>query len=331
MLYLPPIPSPLPQEVLTILHAIRLSASSKAGIIAAGDPTAAPAPDSEEPTEHKSAVSSTALVCEPLPRDPTAIKEFMRKWAIKPPGTADDGRRIDGIVWADEWDVQRPWGIFRGSAKTEGPQGDTWAGVKDGNDKTSTAQASNSTSWTAEQAKFHFLNSMIPFLLKAPMERPIRLINVLGPFYSAAVPLLKNTAEEQGEATAQLLRPAAPRSPIVQSGKASLRNILLWRHLQKILDALASASHNEAVKQAAIPVPDRELPGGEVKEELGDGLRQRQPRGGEVEPAAVPLPTKRIDVQSNILALPVVVGFNRWGIVRPLLGLKEGSYLGWAL
>jgi hypothetical protein len=249
----------------------------------------------------------------------------MRKWAVKPPGTADDGRRIDGIVWADEWDVQRPWRIFGGGAKFEGSQGDTWAGLTEG-DNESPAQASNTT-WTAEQAKFHFLNSMLPFLLKAPMERSIRLINVLGPFYSAAVPLLKSTAEEQGLATAQLLQETEPSSPIVKSGKASLRNMLLWRHLQKILDALASASHNEAVRQAAIPVTDRELSDGAGKNEEGEGLRQRR---AEVEPPVFP-PRRRIDVQSNILALPVVVGFNRWGIVRPLLGLKEGSYLGWAL
>lgn len=328
VLYLPPIPSPLPQELLTILHAIRLSASSKAGITAAEDSATAINPESETLEEKESSVSSTALVCEPLPRNPAAIKEFMRKWAIKPPGTADDGRRIDGIVWADEWDVQRPWKIFSGGSKRKEPQGDTWAGLK--HDERSTATMPSATpTWTAEQAKFHFLNSMLPFLLKAPMERSIRLINVLGPFYSAAVPLLKSTAEEQGAATAQLLQATEPRSPIVQSGKASLRNMLLWRHLQKILNALASATHNEAVKQAAIPVPDRELGADAGNEDDASGLRQR--RGGEVEPKALPIPTKRIDVQSNILALPVVVGFNRWGIVRPLLGLREGSYLGWAL
>lgn len=252
----------------------------------------------------------------------------MRKWAIKPPGTADDGRRIDGIVWADEWAVQRPWRIFSEGLKREESQGDTWAGLKDGDKPASTTFNTTST-WTAEQAKFHFMNSMLPFLLKAPMERSIRLINVLGPFYSAAVPLLKSTAEEQGAATEQLLQAAEPRSPIVQSGKASLRNMLLWRHLQKILDALASATHNEAVRQAAIPVPDRELAAATGKEEDASGLRQRH--GGEAEPKALPIPTKRIDVQSNILALPVVVGFNRWGFIRPLLGLRERSYLGWTV
>ncbi|KAJ9102878.1 hypothetical protein QFC19_004606 [Naganishia cerealis] len=343
VLYLPPIPSPLPQELLTILHAIRLSAASKtAGVIPVSP--VEPNHDADTVTEgQESSIPSASLHCDPLPRDPAAIKEFMRRWAIKPPGTADDGRRIDGIVWADEWSVESPWKIFRTSRKTQDGLGDTWAGVRSPGSNEPPQSSAQPPKWTAEEAKFYFLNSMLPFLLKAPMERSIRLVNVLGPFYSAAVPLIGSSTEERGKASDQLLSPeqnspqrqaSGPHrvvSPIVQSGKASLRNVLLWKHLQKILDALASASHNEAFKQTAIPVPDEER----REESSSAGLRQRKGTEGTAsdvkESLPAPPPTRKITVQSNILALPVVIGFNRWGIVRPLMGLVAGSYLGWAL
>lgn len=314
VLYLPPLASPLPQELLTILHAIRLTAASKTGLLT--PPTTVEVPESDATADAPSSIPSTTLHCEPLPRDPAAIKEFIRKWAVKPPGTADSGRRIDGIVWTDEWDVSRPWKIFstRGGVQ-EG--GDTWAGVQRPKER--------GVSWTAEQAKFHFLNSILPFLLKAPMERSIRLINVLSPFYSAAVPLLKSSPEEQGQATDKVLS-GTEGSPVVQSGKAALRNILLWRHLQRVVDALASVSHNEAHKATAVPVPEETVQEGIANDGAAEGLRRRK-----VESVEEKTPTKRITVQSNILALPVIIGFNRWGIVRPLLGLREGSYLGWAL
>ncbi|KAJ9120388.1 hypothetical protein QFC24_005345 [Naganishia onofrii] len=416
VLYLPPIPSPLPQKLLTILHAIRLSAATKTGGAVPvstvnetdidTDNTLPDGQQDQEP-EQESSIPSASLHCDPLPRSPDAIKEFIRRWAIKPPGTGDDGRRIDAIVWADEWSVDAPLKMFRaGRSKRkgeEGIEGDTWAGVRDevakeqeqGREKTTPAPALGAgperAVWNAEEAKFFFLNSMLPFLLKAPMERSIRLVNVLGPFYSAAVPLIGSSVEEQDKAADQLLVSSSssaaaaaaavseeaqttllnqkrkPRkqerkrpstfttdSPIVQSGKASLRNILLWKHLQKILDALASASHNQQSSAAAaasseFKIPPRPGSGPEIpvpidaKEEAEEGMDDkegnslRRRKGGDgpmVESKAASTPTtgngKKITVQSNILALPVVIGFNRWGIIRPLMGLPD-SYLGWGM
>lgn len=412
VLYLPPIPSPLPQELLTILHAIRLSAATKTGgavPVSTGNDTdidtdnIPPDGQQDQEPEQESSIPSASLHCDPLPRSPDAIKEFIRRWAIKPPGTGDDGRRIDAIVWADEWSVDAPLKMFRaGRSKRkgeEGVEGDTWAGVRDevtkeqeqGRDKTTPAPAPGAgperAVWNAEEAKFFFLNSMLPFLLKAPMERSIRLVNVLGPFYSAAVPLIGSSVEEQDKAADQLLvssssaavpvseeaqttppnqqrqtqkqkrkRPSTSTtdSPIVQSGKASLRNILLWKHLQKILDALASASHNQQASSSAaaassefkipprpgsgpeIPVPIDAEDEAEGKDDKEDN-RLRRRKGGDgpmVESKAASTPMtgngKKITVQSNILALPVVIGFNRWGIIRPLMGLPD-SYLGWGM
>ncbi|KAJ9114009.1 hypothetical protein QFC22_005827 [Naganishia vaughanmartiniae] len=381
VLYLPPIPSPLPQELLTILHAIRLSAATKSPhavpVSTATDVDETAAETKETNQEQESSIPSASLHCDPLPRSPQAIKEFIRRWAIKPPGTGDDGRRVDAIVWADEWSVDAPLKVFRTTTAgmKEEDVGDTWAGVRSDSGKKPQRQRKEqgATEWTAEEAKFFFLNNMLPFLLKAPMERSIRLVNVLGPFYSAAVPLIGSSVEEQGRAADQLLSDAtnsndnqsrqaqqqqpqtkpskaaakkrqATLSPIVTSGKASLRNILLWKHLQKILDALASASHNQATEfkiparpGSEIPVPDdREEDVQGKEEEYGSVLRQRKTGAGKVEDkdkAAPPLAatsSKKITVQSNILALPVVIGFNRWGIIRPLMGFTD-SYLGRAM
>lgn len=328
MLYLPPLASPLPQELLTILHAIQLSAARKTGLLPPPPTTSTTDAASLSSNDTPSSIPTTSLHCEPLPRDPASIKDFIRKWAIKPPGTADSGRRIDGIVWADEWDVSRPWRLFTPRAATAGEQdgGDTWAGVQ-------SLKPEAGVKWTAEQAKFHFITSILPFLLQAPMERSIRLINVLSPFYSAAVPLLKSSPAEQGEATDKVLTSTEGSSPVVQSGKAALRNILLWSHLQRIVDALASVTHNQAQKTTAVPVPEETPQDGDVGDGAAEGLRRRKGESVEEKPQPQPQsqPTKRITVQSNILALPVIIGFNRWGIVRPLLGLRERSYLGWAL
>ncbi len=221
ILYLPPIPSPLPQSLLTILHTIRLSASS-------------------------SGTSTGELSCEPLPNTPEAVRDFIRKWIVPVPGTGEGGRRVDAIVWGDGWEVERPLSMFA--------QGSTTSSSTPEHKKHKINFADfSSVSWTSEQCQFHFITAILPCLLKQPMERSIRLINLVSPFYSAAIPFLPTL--NSASTTPTILKTNPSESPVVASGKSSLRSILLFSHLQRVLDALASV---EQVKIGAVPVPNEE-------------------------------------------------------------------------
>ncbi|KAK4687466.1 hypothetical protein P7C73_g2660, partial [Tremellales sp. Uapishka_1] len=191
ILFLPPVASPLPESLLTLLHTIRLSA--------ARNPMA-------------------QLHCEPLPKNPPAIKEFTKQWSTVPYGTAGEGgRRIDAIVLGEGWEVDAsPKAKFNVD------------------DKTAT------TTWDVNQFHFHFITSLLPSLLKVPPERNIRIVSLVSPTWSSAVPSLHG-------------KPLKARSIIQASGANALRTLLLMTHFQLILDTLASSIYS--VKK---PVPDPE-------------------------------------------------------------------------
>ncbi|KAE8541228.1 hypothetical protein D1P53_002585 [Cryptococcus gattii VGV] len=131
ILFLPPIPSPLPQGLLTILHTIRLSASR--------NPLA-------------------QLHCESLPRTPEAVRDFTKKWATAPTGTTGaDGRRIDAVILGEGWEV-RPM-----EPKVEGK-------------------------WSVHEYQYHLLTALLPYLLRAPKERSIRIVSLVSPAWTSAIP-----------------------------------------------------------------------------------------------------------------------------------------------
>ena len=274
VLYLPPVASPLSDELLTVLQTLRLSAVTKS--------------------------PAAQLNCEAMPRTPKAIRSFIKQWAVNPAGTGEGGRRLDAVVWADEWQLSSPLDAFR-TVKVD-------------------KEERNGDEWTIGESRFHLLTALLPFLLKAPMERPIRLINLVSPFYAAAIP----TIDQDGHTKAS----SEKRSAILQTGIASWKDILLWKHLQKILDALASASHPDV---KGVPVPDTDVdaqaPTKPTPEVIEDARRLPGPEDGQAgqEEQAKKLPSRSISVQSNILAVSVVMPFNRSGVVRPMLGFLQAK------
>ena len=79
-------------------------------------------------------------------------------------------------------------------------------------------------------ATFFFTTLLIPVLLTAPTDRDIRIVNLVNPFYSAAVPQFDpSKLTRSPDATASIWR---------EEGRRSLRSILFMRHLQRVLDAL---------------------------------------------------------------------------------------------
>ncbi|KAF8222065.1 hypothetical protein L208DRAFT_1413928 [Tricholoma matsutake] len=82
-------------------------------------------------------------------------------------------------------------------------------------------------------ATFLIITLLLPALLLAPVERDIRVINVVNPFYAAAAgPSFSIPFSSQ---------PSKSKSVFLQEGIRSLRTSIFTRHLQRILDALPSA------------------------------------------------------------------------------------------
>lgn len=79
----------------------------------------------------------------------------------------------------------------------------------------------------ASLATFLATTLLLPALLVAPVERDIRIVNVVNPFYAAAVPSFSPS-------------PLPHASIFVQEGRRALHMIVFTRHLQRILDALPS-------------------------------------------------------------------------------------------
>ncbi|KAF5367028.1 hypothetical protein D9758_004014 [Tetrapyrgos nigripes] len=102
---------------------------------------------------------------------------------------------------------------------------------------------------------------LLPSLLTAPVERDIRIINVVNRFYAAAAgPVFDPNFEsfslpESSESSSSKTKSSPNHSIFLSEGLRSLRTILLTRHLQRILDALPSAQVPKATTSAsAVPV-----------------------------------------------------------------------------
>lgn len=80
----------------------------------------------------------------------------------------------------------------------------------------------------ASDGTFLMTTLLLPTLLVTPPERDIRIINVVNPFYAAAVPFFPNP-------------PPARAGHFAREGYRALRTIILSRHLQRVFDAMPSA------------------------------------------------------------------------------------------
>ncbi|KAG2347606.1 hypothetical protein BDR05DRAFT_958371 [Suillus weaverae] len=95
----------------------------------------------------------------------------------------------------------------------------------------------------ASLASFLILTLLLPVLLVAPTERDIRIINVVNPFYAAAVPSYSPTSKPP------------PTSPLFhQEGRRALQMVIFTRHLQRVLDALPSGGQIPKTDDSTIHV-----------------------------------------------------------------------------
>ncbi|KAF9222354.1 hypothetical protein BS17DRAFT_735841 [Gyrodon lividus] len=92
-------------------------------------------------------------------------------------------------------------------------------------------------------ATFLIITLLLPVLLVAPLERDIRIINVVNPFYAAA------------SMTYSLTEVPPPASSLFrQEGRRSLEMVIFTRHLQRVLDALPSGGQIPKTDEATIRV-----------------------------------------------------------------------------
>ncbi|CUA68384.1 hypothetical protein RSOLAG22IIIB_13723 [Rhizoctonia solani] len=173
-------------------------------------------------------------------------KQFLATTASGPsssiPGAPKDPPRLDAIVLTHEY---------------------THIGAGWGSNKAMRAMEEN-TRLEGGLASFLLVTLLLPCLVKAPEDRDIRIINVVNPLYAASVPTYippisppkpsemngqsqppedVATPDQPKESFHDQLEKLALTSVSSLEGHRSLRSILLVRHLQRVLDALASQSN----------------------------------------------------------------------------------------
>lgn len=198
---------------------------------------------------------------------PVSIREFCTKFL-----TGDD-QRLDAIVFAHEY--ASIGSIFGSKAQEQ---------LNDNRD-------------VASLATFLLTTLLLPALLVAPVERDIRILHLVNPFYAAASANFTNDLLASMSTT-----PAAThsrKSLFLTEGYRSLRTAVLARHLQRILNALPNRAPTLDPKYAGSVPPGTEQPAKSEK--------------------------KREDAHkfpSNIVAVSVCPGVSRSDIVRSVLGLE---------
>lgn len=154
----------------------------------------------------------------------------------------------------------------------------------------------------AALATFLMITLLLPALLVAPVERDIRIVNLVNPFYAAGVPTFTS------DIIASVNTSSASKRPLLLGeGHRALRSIVLTRHLQRILNALPNRA----------PTLDAQLPGGVPAE--GKSPARPPSKATETEEK-----TKK-KFPSNIVAVSVAPGMSRSETVRAALGADRTS------
>ncbi|KAH9851101.1 hypothetical protein C2E23DRAFT_869545 [Lenzites betulinus] len=162
---------------------------------------------------------------------PTSIRKFCTAFLT------GQETRLDALVFAHEYpSIGRIW-FFGGKAR------------RDKEEREQTQRETRSL------ASFLLTTLLLPALLVAPVERDIRIVHVVNPFYAAALPtfpaFLNSTAASP-----------PPSQPLVMSeGLRALRAVVLTRHLQRILDSLPNRAADSRSKSepSAEPHPSNIL------------------------------------------------------------------------
>lgn len=197
--------------------------------------------------------------------DAVSVREFCTRFLT------GAEHRLDAIVFAHEY---QSLGSFFGLGRRRGAQ--------------YTEEMLQKRRELNSLATFLMTTLLLPALLVAPVERDIRIVNVVNPFYAAS----HRTFSSQFEASASLL---ASSSTFIQEGFRSLRTSILTRHLQRVLHSLDSRIVEQNAAESKAKAPST--------------------------PPGKPAP-------SNIVAITACPGISRRDTVAPLLYYDSDSNAG---
>ncbi|KAF9531909.1 hypothetical protein CPB83DRAFT_848013 [Crepidotus variabilis] len=154
-------------------------------------------------------------------KSPTSIRAFCTKFLT------GKEQRLDAIIFGHEHrHIGSPWPFSNATIDRDQKERDS-----------------------GSLASFLITTLLLPALLVAPVERDIRIINVVNPFYAAAggLPFSPSFSYEIPAAQANSL--------FLREGQRSLRTIVLTRHIQRVLDALPTSSQIPKTEEGSSAVP----------------------------------------------------------------------------
>ncbi|EMD33013.1 hypothetical protein CERSUDRAFT_118434 [Gelatoporia subvermispora B] len=147
--------------------------------------------------------------------------------------------------------------------------------------------ATEETRETASLATFLIATLLLPALLVAPTERDIRIVNVVNPFYAAAIPTFASDLVSPPDLSSA--------SVFYLEGRRALRSIVLTRHLQRVLDSLPNRA------------PTKEDKAGSSTDSQKECVEPRQ----------------TAHAPSNIVATSVSPGISRKDTIAPLFAAER--------
>ncbi|KAI0629657.1 hypothetical protein C8Q77DRAFT_1015410, partial [Trametes polyzona] len=154
---------------------------------------------------------------------PTSIRKFCTSFLT------GQETRLDALVFAHEYpSIGRIW-FLGGKARRE-------------KEERERAQRE-----AASLASFLLTTLLLPALLVAPVERDIRIVHVVNPFYAAALPAFPAFLNSTPSS------PPAPQPLVMSEGLRALRTVVLTRHLQRILDSLPNRAADPKSKSQTTP------------------------------------------------------------------------------
>ncbi|KAM5537879.1 hypothetical protein V8D89_008355 [Ganoderma adspersum] len=156
----------------------------------------------------------------------TSIRKFCTSFLTQ------NDTRIDALIFAHEYrSIGRVW-FFGGNARKDKEQ----------------REAEQRES--ASLASFLITTLLLPALLVAPVERDIRVVSVVNPFYAAALPTFPAFLASTPTSALPSAQPI-----IIAEGHRALRTVIVTRHLQRILDSLPNRKSEEKSDPSKPPLP----------------------------------------------------------------------------
>ena len=201
----------------------------------------------------RSTTANEAIYAEPCQLDsPAQIKQFCERFVSS---ENEKDRRLDALILAHEYTHIGTWS----------------GGIGNLTDLRNEESVNRDE---GAMATFLLTTLLLPAMLVAPIERDIRIISVVNPFYAAAAPAFNpwlssvtySPISQNRTDSDDKSKPVTPstvnKSSWMLEGQRALRTAVFMRHLQRILDALPDPGLTPASPMASSaigPSPENQI------------------------------------------------------------------------